>query len=93
MSCQEDILPEDEKLRRQIANLKGKVKRRLKKLDEVFDPLERQRIEIDIDLIKRELKALQMKQCYRDLHILGKVLSAKDDDLMAEADWSKAGKA
>jgi predicted RNase H-like nuclease (RuvC/YqgF family) len=40
-----------EKLKREIINLKGKVRRRTKKLEKTFDPLERQRIEFDIELL------------------------------------------
>ena len=89
------ILEQDEKFRRRLANLKAKVRRRLKKLDTSLDPLERQRLLHDVELLKREINKLRAQEVYRDLVTIGKVISrmASDRDIMDEADWSKAGKA
>ena len=89
------ILDQDENFRRRIANLKAKVRRRLKKLNACLDPLERQRLLHGVELLKREINKLRAQEVYRDLVTIGKVISrmASDTDIMDEADWSKAGKA
>jgi len=42
------LIEEIEKLRGQIRNSKAKAKRRIKKLEKIFNPMERHRIEFEI---------------------------------------------
>jgi hypothetical protein len=85
------MIEEIEKLRRQIRNLKSKVKRRVKKLEMTFTPLERQRIEFEIELLKRKIRRWEIVESKLSIPLLkGTVNTFGERD---EIDWSKAGKA
>ncbi|MFB3885438.1 MAG: hypothetical protein ACE144_09420 [Thermodesulfobacteriota bacterium] len=86
------IVDEIARIKRQIANLKAKVKRRSKNLEKTLDPLERQRIEFEIELLNRNIKKLQIEEIKRSLPLIkgmAKVGAKVEDGI----DWSKAAKA
>lgn len=88
------MIEKTEELTRQIKNLKAKIKRRQNKLEEMFDPLERQRIEIEIELLKKKILGLQLEESKISLSIIGGIIKFKQEkSLMNRFDWSKAGKA
>ncbi len=85
------MIEEIEKLRRQIRNSKLKVKRRIKKLEKTFDPLERARIEVEIKLLKQNIRRWEILETKLTIPIIkGAVFEEKSE---YGIDWSKAGKA
>ncbi len=50
------VIEEIEKIRRQVRNSKLKLKRRIKKLEKTFDPLEKGQIEFEIEMLKRRIR-------------------------------------
>jgi septal ring factor EnvC (AmiA/AmiB activator) len=85
------VIEEIEKIRRQIRNSKLKVKRRIGKLEKTFDSLERQRIELEIELLKRKLLRWEIVETKLSISIMRGTLF--EGRLEAQIDWSKAGKA
>ncbi len=60
------MIEEIEKLRGQIRNSKAKVKKRIKKLEKTFDPMERQEIEFEIELLKRKIQRWEIVETKSD---------------------------
>ena len=83
---------ESEMLKREITNLKSKVRRRIKKLEKTSDPLERQRIEFEIEMLKGKIQRWEIAEIILSTSIIKATsnISEKSED---EIDWSKAGKA
>ena len=87
------MIEEIEKLRREIRNLKSKVRRRVKKLGMVFTPLERQQIEYEIELIRGEIRRYEIVEMKISLPLIRAIGSLPEKRLEDKVDWSKAGKA
>ena len=85
------VMEEIEKMRRQTRNSKLKIKRRIKHLEKSFDPLERQQIEFEIELLKRKIRRWEIVETKLNLSIIRAALSK--GELEDEIDWSKAGEA
>ena len=91
MASDEEIrrmIEEIEKLRGQIRNSKAKAKRRIKKLEMTFDPMERHRIEFEIELLKRKIRRWEIVEAKLSIPIMKATVNLED-----EIDWSKAGRA
>ena len=96
MASDEEIrrmIEEIEKLRRQIRNLKSKVRRRAKRLDTTFNLLERQQIEYEIELLKGEIRRYEIVEMKLSLPLIKVVGIPAERKLEDKVDWSKAGKA
>jgi hypothetical protein len=80
------------RIKRQVINLKSKVRRRTKNLEKTLDPLERQRIEFEIESLKRDIKKLLIAEIKLSIPLIKATakIGAKLEDGI---DWSKAGKA
>jgi len=85
------VIEEIEKMRRQIRNSKLKIKRRIKHLEKTFDPLERQRIELEIGSLKRKILRFENIESKLCISIMGAKFLERGSGI--EIDWSKAGKA
>lgn len=86
------MIDEIGKLKKQITNLKSKVRRRVKKLEKIFDLLERGRIEFEIEMLKREVRRWDIVEIKLSLPLI-KAIANRVGEPMGEPDWSKAGKA
>jgi len=84
------MIDEIEKLKMEIINLKSKVRRRIKKLEKISDPLERQRIEFEIGMLKQKIRKWEIIEIKLSLPLIKAISDGKPED---EIDWSKAGKA
>jgi predicted RNase H-like nuclease (RuvC/YqgF family) len=84
------MIDEIKKLEREITNLKSKVRKRIKKLEKTSDPLERQRIEFEIELLKRNIRRWEIVEIKLSLPLIKAISVGKSEDGI---DWSKAGKA
>ena len=82
------LIEEIEKLRGHIRNSKAKVKRRIKKLEKIFDPMERHRIEFEIELLKRKIRRSEIVEAKLSIPVIKATANPED-----EIDWSKAGRA
>jgi len=82
-----------ENLARQIRNLKSKIRRRQKKLGRILDPLERQRMDAEIQLLQKKVTALTLEEIKDSVSIIRVVANSNWKSVMDEIDWSKAGKA
>ena len=58
-----------DELDRRVTNLKSAIRRRRKKLEKVIDSLEKQKIEIELEHLKGELKILRTKEGLFNLSI------------------------
>ncbi len=87
------MMDEIEKLRRQITNLKSKVRRRVKRLGKTFTPLERQQIEFEIELLKGEIRRYEIVEMQVSLPLIKAIGNPSEGKLEDKVDWSKAGKA
>ena len=85
------MIEEIEKLRREIKNKKLKVKRRIKRLEKTFDPLEKHRVEFEIELLKREIRRWEIVEAKLSIPIIRPTISEEESEY--KIDWSKAGKA
>ncbi len=96
MASDEEIrrmIEEFENLRRQIRNLKSKVRRRVRKLGMIFTPLKRQQIEYEIELLKGEIKRYEIVEMKLSLPLIKAIGGLPERRLEDRVDWSKAGKA
>ena len=96
MASDEEIrrmIEELEKLRRQIGNLKSKVRRRVKKLGETFNQLERQQIQYEIELLNGEIRKYEIAEMKLSLPLIKGLSGSPEKKLEDRVDWSKAGKA
>jgi len=82
---------EIEALRRQLRNLKSKIKRRVKKLGMTFDPLKKARIEFEIELLKGKILGLEIGEVKLRLPLIKAIVDERK--AIDRFDWSKAGKA
>jgi hypothetical protein len=80
------------RIKRQVTNLRSKVRRRTKNLEKVLNPLERQRIEFEIESLKRDIKRLQLVEIKLSFPLI-KAMAKFGVRLEDGIDWSKAGKA
>lgn len=87
------VIEEIEKMRGQIRNSKAKVKRRIKKLERTFDPMERHRIEFEIELLKRKIRRLEIVEAKLSIPIMKATSNLFDRRSEDDFDWSKAGRA
>ena len=87
------MIVEIENLRQQIRNLKSKVRRRVKKLGEAFTPLERARIEYEIELLKGEIRRYEIVEMKISLPLIKAIGSLPEKELEDKVDWSEAGRA
>ena len=85
------MIEEIEKLRRQIRNLKLKAKRCLKKLEKTFDPMERHRIEFEIEMLKRKIRRWEIAETKLGLPLIKPTVFEEEPEY--KIDWSKAGRA
>jgi hypothetical protein len=88
------LIDETEELTRQIRNLKSRIRRRGKRLAKTLDPLERQRIEAEIELLKKKVATLTLEDLKRSMIII-ETLTNLDEEKSSidEVDWEKAGRA
>ena len=96
MASDEEIrrmIEEIEKLRREIRNLKSKVRRRVKKLGMAFTPLEKQRIEYEIELIRGEIRRYEIVEMKLELPLIRATGNPSQKKLEDNVDWDKAGRA
>ncbi len=87
------IIKEIYKLRKEIRNLEAKIKRRFKKIQMTYDPLERQRLEFEIELFKRKIRRWEIVESVFTIpfvRVMGNSASEKSD---YNVDWSKAARA
>ena len=94
MASDEEVrkrIDEIEMLKREITNLKSKVRRRIKKLEKTSDLLERARIEFEIEMLKGKIRRWEIVETKLNLSIIRAALSK--GELEDEIDWSKAGEA
>ena len=90
----EGLINEVEEFGRQITNLKSKIRRRVKRLAKTSDPLERQRIEFDIQMLKKKVFALELEEFKSSIKIIEVVADLdRQKPSIREVDWKKAGKA
>ena len=87
------MIEEIQKLKNQIRNLRSKVRRRVKKLGMTFTPLERQRIEYEIELLKGEIRRYEIVEMKISLPLIRAIGSLPERRLEDKVDWSKAGRA
>ena len=85
------MIEEVEALRRQLRNLKSKLKRRAKKLGMTFDPLKKARIEFEIELLKGKILGLEISEVKLRLPLIKGIVDERK--AIDRIDWSKAGKA
>ena len=90
MSFKDDVQKSDE-LDRQIRNLKSTIRRRMKKIEKMFDPLERGRLEDEVKRLRVDLKKLEYESLEIDAPYIERCLSVVDPQ--GGPDWRKAGKA
>ncbi len=87
------MIEEIEMLRRQIRNLKSKVRRRVKKLGAALSQLERHRIAYEIELLKGEIRRYEIAEMKLSLPLIKAIGNLPEEKLEDRVDWSKAGKA
>ena len=87
------MMDELQRLKRQIANLRAKIRRRFKKLENTFDPLERQRVEYEIELLKGEIRRYEIVEMRLSIPLIKAIGNLPELKLEDKVDWSKAGKA
>ena len=87
------MIDEIEKLKKQIASLKSKVRWRVIKLGKIFSPLERQRIEFEIELLKGKIRRFEIVEMQVSISIIKATANLSKGELEDKIDWSKAGKA
>lgn len=90
------LIEKTEELTRQIKNMKAKIRRRRKKMDEIFEPLEKQRTEIEIELLKKKLLGLQLEELKFNLPLIEAIIKyeyGEKKPAIIGIDWSKAGRA
>ncbi len=85
------VLEEIDKMRKQIRNSKLKIKRRIKRLEKSFDPLERGRIELEIEMLKGKIRRWEIVESKLSVSIMPVALVERES--AGEIDWSKAGRA
>ena len=92
MASDEDIrrmIEEIERLRREIRNLKLKVKRRVKKLKITFNPMEKGQIEFEIEMLKGKIRRWEIVESKLSIPLL----KGRVNILENKVDWSKSGRA
>jgi hypothetical protein len=87
------LIDEIGKLKKQITNLKSKVRRRTKKLEKTFDPLEKARIEFEIEMLKGTIRRWEFVEMKLSLPLIKAVGDLFVENALDQADWTKAGKA
>lgn len=87
------LIEEIDKVRKQIRNSKLKVKRCIKKLEKTFDPLEKQEIEFEIELLKRKIRRWEIVEMKLSIPIIKAIANVSKGKSGDEIDWSKAGRA
>jgi len=90
MSFKGNVQKRDE-LDRRIKNLKSTIRRRMKKIEKMFDPLERGRLEDEVKRLRVDLKKLEYESLEIDAPYIERCLSVVDPQ--GGPDWRKAGKA
>jgi len=92
VASDEDIrrmIEEIERLRREIRNLKLKVKRRVKKLKITFNPMEKGQIEFEIEMLKGKIRRWEIVESKLSIPLL----KGRVNILENKVDWSKSGRA
>ena len=87
------MMDELQRLKRQIASLRAKIRRRFKKLENTLDPLERQRVEYEIELLKGEIRRYEIVEMRLSIPLMKAIGNLPEVKLEDKVDWSKAGKA
>ena len=87
------MIEEIQRLRNQIRNLRSKVRRRVKKLGTTFNQLERNQIEYEIELLKGEIRRVEIVEMKVSLPLIRAIGSPSGRRLEDKVDWSKAGRA
>ena len=90
MSFKGNVQKRDE-LDRRIKNLKSTIRRRMKKIEKMFDSLERGRLEDEVKRLRVDLKKLEYESLEIDAPYIERCLSVVDPQ--GGPDWRKAGKA
>ena len=85
------VIEEIEKMRSQVRNSKLKLKRRVKKLEKTFDPLEKGQIEFEMEMLKRKIRRWKIVETKLSISIMKATLF--EGRSKVEIDWSKAGRA
>jgi hypothetical protein len=87
------LIDEIGKLKKQMTNLKSKVRRRAKKLEKTFDPLEKARIEFEIKMLKGTIRRWEFVEMKLTLPLIKAVGDLFLENALDQADWTKAVKA
>jgi hypothetical protein len=88
------LIAEAGELKSQIRNLKARIKRRGTKLGHTFDPLERKRIEVEIELFVNKVSNLMLNELKCNLLIIKETVnSGEARSFIDQFDWEKAGRA
>ena len=90
MSFKGNVQKRDE-LDRRIKNLKSTIRRRMKKIEKMFDPLERGRLEDEVKRLRVDLEKLEYESSEINAPYTERCLSVVDPQ--GGPDWRKAGKA
>ncbi len=96
MASDEEIrkmIEELERVRRALRNLKSKARRRAKKLGVTLDQLERQQIAYEIELLKGEIRKLEIAEMKLRIPLIDALPESSVEILQVTVDWSKAGRA
>jgi len=83
------VMEEIERMRRQTRNSKLKLKRRIKKPEKTFDPLEKGQIEFEMEMLNRKIQRWEIAEAKLNISIIKATLS--EAKLEGEIDWSQAG--
>ncbi len=87
------MIEEIERVRRALRNLKSKARRRTKKLGVTPDQLERQQSAYEIELLKGEIRKLEIAEMKLRIPLIAALPEASVEILQVTVDWSKAGRA
>jgi hypothetical protein len=68
-----------------------KLERRIKKLEKIFNPLERGQIEFEMEMLKGKIRRWKIVETKLNVSILKAAVS--EGKLKDKVDWSKAGRA
>ncbi len=87
------MIEEIERVRKALRNLKSKARRRVKKLGVTFDQLERQQSAYEIELLRGEIRKLEIAEMKLRIPLINALPEPSADILEVTVDWSKAGRA
>ena len=87
------MIEEIEKMRKQVRNSNLKTKRRIRNLEKTFDPMERHRIEFEIEMLKEKIRKWEIAKSKLSIPLLKGRVDVFEEEFGCKIDWSQAGKA